>query len=163
MKRRIVLALLSLPLLAQAQDQTHVFAGGKVEVVLPSNFRVVSKEMDTLIAVFGPEEDHKLELTLHEELQSANAADAAEQFVRDQALRKGRRLQQVPGKSLFMEPGVAFTEGGKTYKSLHLQVGFGKLFVVVTLTGPQPTSEAMSQFLGSPINTMVKSLRRCEA
>jgi hypothetical protein len=162
-KRRSILVVLALPGLALGQEQTLVFAGGKVEVVLPSGVRVISNEKQTLVAVFGPDADHKLELTLHEELQSAIPVDAAEQFVRDQAQKKGRKLQQGPGKSLFMELGGEFMQEGKPHKSLHVQVGFGKSLVVITLTAPRTMSTALNQFLGGPINVMVASLRRREA
>jgi hypothetical protein len=163
MKRRTTLFALAMPCFASAQERTVVFADNKVEVVLPTNMRVVSNEKQTLVAVFGPDEDHKIELTLHETLQSAGSADAAEQFVRDQAQKKGRRVQQIPGKALFMEPGGEFAQDGKPFRSLHVQVGFGKSLVVVTLSAPQPMSPTLNQFLGAPINGMLASLRRREA
>jgi hypothetical protein len=163
MKRRTTFVAIALPYLVSAQEQTVAFAGGKVEVALPTTLRVVSNEKQTLVAVFGPEEDHKVELTLHETLQSAGASDAAEQFVREQGQKKGRRVQQVPGKALFMEPGDEFAHEGKPFRSLHIQVGFGKSLVVVTLSAPQPMSPILNQFLGGPVNAMLASLRRREA
>ena len=161
MLRRSVLLLSVVPSLAFAQDQTVTFASGRVEVVLPASVRVLSNKEKTLVAVFGPAEDHKLELTLHDQLASAVQPDVAEQFVRAQAQKKGRRLREAPGKVLFMEPGGDFMIEQKPFKALHLQVGFGKSLVVITLTAPfsEPMSPALSEFLGKPVNTMVASLR----
>jgi hypothetical protein len=163
MKRRTTLLVLALPHLTSAREQAVIFAGGKVEVDLPTNMRVVSNEKQSLAAVFGPEEDHKIELTFHETLQSVNAADAAEQFVREQGQKKGRRVQQLLDKALFMEPGGEFSHEGKSFRSLHVQVGFGKTLIVVTLSAPHPMSPALNQFLGGPLNAMLSSLRRRDA
>ena len=162
MKRRILLFALAAPYLAVADERAISFGNGKVEVQLPDTVRVSSNKDQTLVAVFGATGDHKLELTLHEELMAASAADAAEQFVRQQAQRKGRRLQEVPGKALFLEPGGEFTEDGKTFRTMHLQVGFGKSLVIITITAPvtQPISPALTEFLGQPMNAMIGSLRR---
>jgi hypothetical protein len=161
MLRRSILVLSLIPPLALAQDQTVAFASGRIEVVLPAYVRVVSNKENTLVAVFGPAEDHKLELTFHDQLANAAERDVAEQFVRAQAQKKGRRLREAPGKVLFMEPGGDFMIEQKPFKALHLQVGFGKSLVVVTLTAPfsEPMSPALSEFLGKPVNAMVASLR----
>jgi len=164
MHRRTLLVALSAPSLASAADKAVAFAGGRIEVVLPSFARVTSNQQKTLIAVFGSNEDHKLELTLHEELMSATAPDAAEQFVSVQAQKRGKRLQRIPGKALFLDPGSDFAEGEKTFRTLHVQVGFGKALVVITVTAPvtQPMSPALGEFLGKPVNAMIASLRQRE-
>jgi hypothetical protein len=148
---------------AHAQAQTVSFAKGKIEVSLPGEMRVVRNEKQTLVALFGPRQDHQLELTLHEDLLSASAPDAAEQFVRERAQSSGRRLHGAPGKVAMLEPGDEFIKDGKPYKSMHSQVGFGKLLVVITISGPQALSPELRQFLSGPLTDLVLSLRRREA
>jgi hypothetical protein len=163
MRRRNILWLALVPAVAAAQEQVITFANGRVEVVLPASFRIVSNGAETLVAVFGgTAEDHKLELTLHDQLDSSPVENSAEQFVREQAQKKGRRTREVPGKVLFLDPGADFMHDGKPYKAIHLQVGFGRSLVVVTVTAPfsEPVSPAMSEFLAKPVNVMLASLRR---
>lgn len=162
MRRRNFLWVALAPAIASAQEQVITFADGKVEVVLPASFRIVSNRNEKLVAVFGGAEDHWIELSFHDQLASSPVDNIAEQFVRVQAQKKGRRTHEVPGKVLFLEPGAIVIHDGKRYKPLHLQVGFGRSLVVITVFAPfsDPMPPAMSEFLAKPLNVMLASLRR---
>ncbi len=156
----VILSAMSLTV--AANEQAVVFAGGKVEVALPASFKVTNRDDGSLLATFGPGESHRLELTLHDHERAAGPPDLGQQFVRAQAEKKQRRVTEGAGKSVFMDPAGDFLDGDVTMRVVHWQIGFGKSLVVMTLTAPveQPMSRALSEFLGKPLNVLVRSLRR---
>jgi hypothetical protein len=162
--RSVLLGLIlsALALTAAATEQTLVFAGGKVEVVLPASFNVTNRDDGSLLATFGPGGNHRVELTLHDHEKTVGPPDLDQQFVRAQAEKKKRRVTEGSGKSVFMDPAGDFRDGEATMRVVHWQIGFGKSLVVMTLTAPveQPMSSALSDFLGKQLNILVGSLRR---
>ena len=158
--RAFLVAMLIAASSASLAQRVFWFAGGAIEVVLPESFDVVERADGSLLATFGEAGDHRLELSLSD-LPSASAnTSLGEQFVRDQAERRGRKLSEISGKVVFMDPAGESQVGGKKFRAVHWQVGFGRSVVVITLTAPAEISPALNQFLGKPLNNVVNSLRR---
>lgn len=158
MKRWLLVLAALLTSLCQAQ-QTVEFADGKVEVVLPADFKVVDRSRQELIATFGDDGHHKVRLVFIG--SESGPEDVGEQFIRQMNQDKGRLILERPGKVAFMDPAVE-NKSGEAFRTIRWQVGFGRSVVVIYLTAPwaEPMSPALKEFLGSSINALIASLRR---
>jgi hypothetical protein len=148
---------------ASAQSTWHAFGQGKAEVLLPSGFSPTIDAEGTLRARFGQRETHILEISLQDHEGDPGSSDVAERFVQAYAEKKKLKATRGANRVIVMEPAGDFTDGGKVFRRVHWQVGFGKSLVIITLTAPLPMSSELNEFLGRPLNEMVSSLRRRNA
>ena len=138
--------------------QTVTFASGRATVPLPGTFRV-TQEGDGLVAVFGADSDHRLELTLIKALPGAGGAtDLAVQFVKSQGAKKNAKVSLADGRAVFMEPGAKEERDGKTYQSVHWQIAVGNCLFAMTVAAPLPMSKELNAFLGDPLNAIAEGL-----
>jgi len=152
--------LVCAPLALAAQKVS--FASGKATVPLPENFRV-STAGDDLVAIFGADGDHKLELTLLKDLSNAEGAkNRAVEFVEAQAEKKGLKILRSEGRATLMEAGAQEQRGGKTYQSVHWQIAVGNCLFTMTVTAPVPMSKELDAFLGDPLVAISNELA-CKA
>ena len=144
--------------LCQAQ-QTVEFADGQVEVVLPSEFRIIARPRQSLIATFGAKGDCEIKLVFIS--RASGPDDIGEQFIREMNQGKGKLVLQSSGKVAFMDPDEDVKQD-EAFRTMRWQVGFGRSVVVIYLTAPstQPMSPALKEFLGEPLNVLIASLRR---
>jgi hypothetical protein len=138
--------------------QEVTFAAGKAPVPLPDGFRV-STFGDGLIATFGTDADHTVELSLLGVLSKAGAPQAqAIAFIQSQGKKKGAKVSSDGERAVFSESGAQSRKGGKVYQAMHWQIGVGNCVFTMTLTAPLPMSQELDAFLGEPLNAIVNRL-----
>jgi hypothetical protein len=139
-------------------SQVVRFSSDRASVPLPESFRVVVTG-DDVVATFGADGDHTLEISLLAALSKPGAADnLALAFVKAQGEKKGANVLTDGERATFSEPGAKEKRGGKTYQAMHWQVGVGNCVFTMTLTAPLPMSNELDEFLGEPLNTIVNKL-----
>jgi hypothetical protein len=149
--------LLGVPLMATA-TQVVPFAGMRASVPLPNAFRVSASE-DGLVATFGAESDHRVELSLLGVLPKSGGPQAqAIDFIQAQGKKKGAKVSSDGERAVFSEPGAQQRRNGKTYQAMHWQIGVGNCVFTMTLTAPLPMSKELDEFLGEPLNAIVNGL-----
>ena len=138
--------------------QNVSFASGRATVPLPGKFLVTTAE-DGLLATFGADGDHRLELTLLDTLSNAQgASDLAVGFVQAQGAKKGVKVSTANGRAVLMESGAQEGREGKTFQSAHWQIAVGNCLFTMTVTAPLPMSKELDAFLGEPLNALVQEL-----
>jgi len=151
------LLLLGVSTLASA-SQLIRFASNRASVPLPESFVVVVTG-DDLVATFGPEKDHKVEISLLAALDGKGGAkDLALRFISDQAKKRGAKMNTDGERAVFSEAGGKWKEGDKVLQAMHWQLGVGNCVFTVTLTAPLPMSKELDAFLGEPLNEIVNGL-----
>ncbi len=154
----IAIALIvPLPLPSHAGEVLTTFSGGRVQLIIPETFMIVSSE-NNLVTTFGSKRDHKLELKLNDQGDLSGPADYGESFVIIDAVRKGLNFSKNAGKAVSVAPPDNSVHGkiiGRFF------IGFGRSVVEMTLTAPDetPMSPELQEFLAGPINVLVESLR----
>ena len=139
-------------------SQVIRFSSGRASVPLPESFRVVVTG-DNVVATFGANADHTLELSLLAALSKpGGAADLGVEFVKTQGAKKGVKVMTDGERATFSEAGAQEKRGGKTYQSMHWQIGLGNCVFTMTLTAPLPMSEELDAFLGEPLDTIVNKV-----
>jgi len=153
----LILLLLGVSAVANASQLVR-FASGRASVPLPESFRVVVSG-DDLVATFGPEKDHKVEISLVAALdEKGGAKDLALLFIGEQAKKRGAKVNSDGERAVFSEAGDQWKEGGKVFQAMHWQLGVGNCVFTVTLTAPLPMSKELDIFLGEPLNEIVNGL-----
>jgi hypothetical protein len=137
--------------------QVVEFAAGRASVTLPDSVRVEVKG-DEVLATFGAHGDHTVEITLLAMLNTEGTPNAALEFVKQQAGKRGAKLLSDGERSTFSEPGTKTIRGGKSYQAMHWQIGVGDCVFTMTLSAPLPLSRELDEFLGAPLNTIVNEL-----
>jgi hypothetical protein len=149
--------LTGLSMLATA-SQTVRFSSDRASVPLPESFRVVVTG-DDVVATFGADGDHKLELSLLAALSKPGGArNLALDFVTAQGEKKGAKVLTDGERATFSEAGGKESRGGRTFQAMHWQIGVGNCVFTMTLTAPLPMSKELDEFLGDPLNTIVNEL-----
>ena len=160
MKRSIrILGMTLLAVAAPSMAKSIVtFASGQASVPLPNSYHVTI-EGDVLIATFGEERAHKLEITMLGALSSENGeGDLGATFVRDQGLKKSAKVSSAPGRAVLMEAGGDTQAEGKTFRIVHWQIGAGNCVFTLTVTAPLPLSSDLDEFLGGPLNEIINNV-----
>lgn len=153
----LILLLLGVSAVANASQLVR-FASGRASVPLPESFRVVVSG-DDLVATFGPEKDHKVEISLVAALdEKGGAKDLALLFIGEQAKKRGAKVNSDGERAVFSEAGDQWKEGDKVFQAMHWQLGVGTCVFTVTLTAPLPMSKELDVFLGEPLNEIVNGL-----
>lgn len=135
-----------------------VFASGKASVPLPGTFRVTTSD-EGLIALFGDEGMHRLEISLAGNLSSDRGDDdLGAQFVRQQGAKRNARVSSAANRASFMESGGDQHAQGTTYRVVHWQIGAGNCVFTMTVTAPMPMSDDLNQFLGAPLNDIIGNI-----
>lgn len=138
--------------------QVVPFAGSRASVPLPETFRVSTSD-DGLVATFGADSDHTVELSLLGVLPKSDGPKAqAIGFIQSQGKKKGAQVSSDSERAVFSEPGEQHQQRGKTYQSMHWQIGVGNCIFTMTLTAPLPMSKELDEFLGDPLNAIVNGL-----
>lgn len=149
--------LLGVAMVANA-SQVIRFSSGRASVPLPDSFRVVVAG-DEVVATFGANADHTLELSLLAALSKpGDSADLGLDFVKAQGAKKGAKVMTDGERATFSEVGVKEKRDGKTYQAMHWQIGVGNCVFTMTLTAPLPMSQELDAFLGEPLNTIVNKV-----
>jgi len=153
--------LLGISALASASQLVR-FAADRATVPLPESFRVEVSGND-VVATFGAELDHKMELSLLAVIPNKGGArNLALTFIKEQGQKKGAKVHTDGKRAVFSEVGEQQEHGGKTFQSMHWQIGVGSCVFTMTLTAPLPMSKQLDEFLGEPLNTLVNEIS-CEA
>lgn len=141
-----------------AATQVVPFAGKRASVPLPDAYRVSTSD-DGLIATFGADSDHTVELSLLGALPTSDKSQAqAIGFIQAQGKKKGAKVSSDGERAVFSEPGAQQRRDGKTYQAMHWQIGVGNCVFTMTLTAPLPMSKELDEFLGEPLNAIVNEL-----
>jgi hypothetical protein len=149
--------LLGFALMANASQMVR-FSSGRASVPLPESFRVAVTG-DNVVATFGADADHTLELSLLADLSKAGGAgNLGLGFVKAQGEKKRAKVLTDGERATFSEVGAQEKRGGKTYQAMHWQIGVGNCVFTMTLTAPLPMSKELDTFLGEPLNTIVNKL-----
>ena len=149
--------LLGVAMVASA-SQVIRFSSERASVPLPESFRVVVTG-DNVVATFGANADHTLELSLLAAFSKpSGAADLGLDFVKAQGAKKGAKVMTDGDRATFSEAGAQEKRGGKTYQAMHWQIGVGNCVFTMTLTAPLPMSQELDAFLGEPLNTIVNKV-----
>jgi hypothetical protein len=152
-----VFLLLGASLVANA-SQVIRFSSDRASVPLPESFRVVITG-DDVVATFGENSDHTVEISLLAALSKPGGAqDLALAFVKAQGEKKGANVLTDGERATFSEPGAKQKRGSKVYQAMHWQIGVGNCVFTMTLTAPLPMSKELDDFLGEPLNTIVNKL-----
>jgi hypothetical protein len=138
-----------------AQDVS--FASDRASVPLPDSFRI-EKTDDGLVATFGAERDHTVEITLLAVLSKPGAQGLALAFIKAQGEKRRAEVSTDGERAVFSEPGAKQTRSGKAYQAMHWQIGVGNCVFTMTLTAPLPMSKELDEFLGEPLNSIVNRL-----
>ena len=139
-------------------SQVIRFSSGRASVPLPDSFQVVVSG-DDIAATFGPNGDHKLEVSLLADLSKPGASQTlALEFVKTQARKRSAKVQTDGERAVFSEPGAKETRDGRTYQAMHWQIGVANCVFTMTLTAPLPMSKELDEFLGGPLNAIVNEL-----
>jgi hypothetical protein len=149
--------LLGVAVVANA-SQVIRFSSDRASVPLPESFRVAVTG-DNVLASFGADGDHTLELSLLTVLSNpSGATDLGVGFVKAQGEKKSAQVMTDGKRATFSEGGAKEKRGGKTYQAMHWQIGVGNCVFTMTLTAPLPMSRELDAFLGDPLNTIVNEL-----
>jgi hypothetical protein len=145
-----------------AENGWTSFGEGKAEVKLPPEYNARSERHGALVAVFGPNRSHRLELTLIDYDHSPGPPDLAERFVRAIGERQKRKVARVGGKTVLFEPAGDYQAGGVTYRVARWQIGFARSLVVMTLITPLEAEmpPALRDFVDRRYGEVLASLRR---
>jgi hypothetical protein len=139
-------------------SQIVSFASGRASVPFPESFKVVTSD-DGLVATFGGESDHIVELSLLGVLPKAGGKpNQAVDFIHSQGKKKGAQVSSDGERAVFSEPGAQHRKDGKVFQAMHWQIGVGNCIFTMTLTAPLPMSKELDAFLGEPLNAVVNKL-----
>lgn len=156
-RRPLLLFLLLLGEPAMA-GQDISFASGQASVPLPASYAITKGE-DGLTALFGGQQEHKLELTLAGKIPAAKGkTGGGASFVLQQAMKKGIKASQTKDRAVLMEPGGDMKINGRRYRVVHWQIGAGNCVFTMTVTAPLPLSAELDDFLGTPLNQIVNRI-----
>jgi hypothetical protein len=152
-----ILLLLGVATMASASQRVR-FASDRASAPLPESFRVVVTG-DDLVATFGPEKDHKLEISLLAALDGKGGTkNLALLFITEQAQKRGAKVNSDGERAVFSEAGEQWKEGGKILQAMHWQLGVGNCVFNITLAAPLPMSKELDAFLGEPLNELVNGM-----
>jgi len=152
-----VFLLSGLSMMANA-SQVIRFSSDRASVLLPESFRVVVNG-DDVVATFGADGDHTLELSLMAALSKADGpGNLALAFVKAQGEKRGAKVLTDGERATFSEAGEQHKRDGKVFQAMHWQIGVGNCVFTMTLTAPLPMSKELDEFLGAPLNTIVNKL-----
>ena len=160
MKNRIYLSialLLGGAAVAIASQQAR-FSSGHASVPLPDNFTVTTRGED-LVATFGKDGDHMLELTLLKDLSAPGVpAGRAVEFVELQGEKLGVNVSRHGNRAVLMEGGERSKRNGKTFQAAHWQIAVDNCLFTMTVTAPLPMSKELDAFLGDPLSTLIQEI-----
>ena len=122
------------------------FASGKASVPLSAKFKV-TVDGDTLTALFGAQQDHKVEITFIDRLSRGAETDLAAQFVHSQAARADTKASHVGDRAFFRELGEDLVIDGRNHEVTHWQIGAGNCMFTMTLTAPLPSTNDNRDFM----------------
>lgn len=158
MHRCVAALVLSGTFAMSAAARTVSFASNRASVSVPDSFAVETSGQ-TLVATFGTQRDHTVEMTLLSVLTRPDATnDPAIAFVHAQAKRKGAKVSSDGRRAVFSEPGAQFQKDGKVFQTMHWQIGVDHCVFTMTLTAPLPMSPELDEFLGAPLNAIVNGV-----
>ena len=157
----IVFAAASTPSFGQTVLQ---FGEGAAEVTVPARYLPVKDNDASLVVLSRPEGNVRLYFDLHKLDAAVKAFRPGEALVREQALKKGRQLEQQNGKVLFLDPSPVVREGTEAIVNLHWQIGFDKTLVVMSARIPKAARDApdVRRFLSDDVGAITASLRRID-
>jgi hypothetical protein len=116
-------------------------AFGSGEVTLPAYFERYENLEIALSAVSKPHERIYLFLDFVT-VDSSDRQDPGEAFVRDRAIKRGRKLNEIEDRVAFAESGNDSQIKGRLYANLHWQIGFGNSVVTMTAAVARDSTEA---------------------
>jgi hypothetical protein len=151
---------------AAAQDDApFTFANGRAAVLLPSEFRVRLERDGSLVAIFGPGDTHRLEISLVDYAGTPGGNDLAERFVRSMGEKQGRPVKRAHGKVVLFEEAGDFRRFEVDYRVARWQIGAGKSLFVMILTAPvaDQLSPPLRDFVERRYDVILKTLRRTAA
>jgi hypothetical protein len=154
--RYLTILACGISMMANAAQDVN-FASDRASVPLPDSFRI-DKTDDGLIATFGAESDHTVEITLLAVLSKPGTRELALDFIKAQAEKRRAEVSTDGERAVFSEPGAKHTRSGKVYQAMHWQIGVGNCVFTMTLTAPLPMSKELDAFLGEPLNSIVNRL-----
>ena len=148
---------------ATASAQTTLtYADGSGEVTVPANYEKYNDPDVGLALASQPDRHIRLFFDLHK-LDEANRIQApGEDFVRQQAKQNGKQTKEVKGRVVLMEPGRLTEVDGEEVVNMHLQIGFQKTVVVMSIAIPKRLRDAedVKKFFASDLEFIVANLRR---
>jgi len=157
----VAILLSGVPMMSTA-SQVVTFASERASVPFPDSFKVTTSA-DGLIATFGADSDHTVELSLLAMLPAKGGArDQAIAFIDSQAKKRGAKVSSDGERAVFSEPGAQYRKDGKVFQAMHWQIGVGNCVFTMTLTAPLPMSKELDEFLGAPLNAIVNGVS-CKA
>jgi len=139
-------------------SQLARFASDRASVPLPESFQVTVTG-DDVVATFGADGDHTLEISLLADLSKPGGPhDLAFNFVKAQGAKKGAKVLSDGERAAFSEAGEQEKRGRRVYQAMHWQIGVGNCVFTMTLTAPLPMSKELDEFLGAPLNAIVNKV-----
>ena len=100
-------------------SQVIRFSSDRASVLLPESFRV-EVTGDDVVATFGADGDHTLELSLLAALTNPDGADDLSlAFVKAQGEKRGAKVLTDGERASFLEAGAQEKRGSKTYQAMH--------------------------------------------
>jgi hypothetical protein len=139
-------------------SQVVKFASDRASVPFPQSFKMVTSD-DGVVATFGQDSDHTVELTLLGVIpKEGGRRDLAVDFIQSQGKKKGAKVSSDGERAVFSEAGEQHRKDGKVFQAMHWQIGVDNCVFTMTLTAPLPMSKELDQFLGEPLNAIVNGL-----
>lgn len=130
-----------------------LFADGKALVPL-SNQLTLKIKAGEILAFFGPEKDHKLEISLSGSLPQ-KADSSAVDFVVEQANKKALKAKISDKRAVLMEPAGDVKIDNKIFRVVHWMIGENSCVFTMTITAPVPMTDELNQFLGEPLKEII--------
>ena len=138
--------------------QLSRFSSGHASAPLPDSFKVTARGED-LVATFGEDGDHMLELTLLKDLSGPGVpAGKAVAFVEMEGEKRGVDVKRDGNRAVLMEAGEQSRRKGKTFQAVHWQIAVDNCLFTMTVTAPLPMSKELDEFLGEPLNALMQGI-----
>ena len=151
----LIFAGLTLFFSNEVKSQSINFASNKATVELPASITVENKS-DNLMGKFGANQDHSIEISFLPLPQNRDLSGV--DFVKQQAAKKKANIKETQGRVIFMESSGDSVRDGKTFRTVHWQIGVKEGAFVLTITAPVPMSKDFHEFLGAGLNQIVNTV-----
>lgn len=140
---------------SDVKSQLISFASNTATVDLPAGV-TVENHVDNLKGKFGANQDHLIEISFLALPQNRDLTGV--DFVKQQAEKKRVNIKETQGRVIFMEASGDSLRDGKTFRTVHWQIGVKEGAFVLTITAPVPMSKDFHEFLGAGLNQIVNTV-----
>ena len=133
------------------------FASGRATMTFPDSFKVTT-EGDELVAMFGENGDHKVDIRLLKGSEPGMPADLAVGFVDRYAKEHSLKVIRIDNRAYLSEPGPQFSRDGREFQITYWMIAADNCMFAMAITAPLPKSKELDAFLGESLDGLIQGI-----